>query len=51
VIVGWPVPPRGGVLVEDYEAINRARSEYKRQLLLRNSLPVNVVLQEAADDA
>ena len=49
--LGWPVPPRGGLLTAEFLAIGRARSEEKRLRLYRDTLPVNAVLVEAwADD-
>ena len=50
MILGWPVPPRGGTKYEDWKVINRFRSEAKRAAYIHATLPVNVVLQEANDD-
>lgn len=47
--LGWPVPVRGGVKYDDYRAMNRMRSDAKRRLYLISTYPINVVLQEAAN--
>lgn len=49
-LVGWPAPPRGGLTIEEYHAINRLRSDSKIAAAIRATLPVNVVLVEAWAD-
>jgi hypothetical protein len=49
-LVGWPVPPRGGVTIDEWHAINRFRSDAKLARYRRDILPVNVVLREAWAD-